>query len=70
MSVYWQIQNQVKYVLNIDIDDINNALREINEALADKVTEVDLQNILKDQATINETLCSENIVGRWMWQSG
>jgi len=29
-----------------------------------------LQSILKDQATINETLCEENIVGRWIWQSG
>lgn len=25
---------------------------------------------MKDQATINETLCSENILGRWLWQSG
>jgi hypothetical protein len=53
-----------------DIDDVNNALREINEALAERVTEADLQTVLKDQATINETLCSENIVGRWMWHSG
>ena len=34
------------------------------------MSETDLQNILKDQASINETLCSENIVGRWLWQSG
>jgi hypothetical protein len=34
------------------------------------VTEGDLQALLKDQATINETLCAEFIVGRWMWHSG
>lgn len=34
------------------------------------MTEADLQSIIKDQATINETLCSENIVGRWTWQTG
>ena len=36
----------------------------------EKVSDQDLQNILKDQASINETLCSENIVGRWLWRSG
>ena len=56
--------------LDSDIEDVNNALREINEALAERATEQDLQSIVKDQAVINETLCSENIVGRWLWQSG
>ena len=53
-----------------DIDDVNKALKQLNEALEEKISESDLQNILKDQASINEMLCSENIVGRWMWQSG
>ena len=30
----------------------------------------DLESVLKDLATVNETLCTENIVGRWMWHSG
>ena len=25
---------------------------------------------MKDQSTINETLLCQNIVGRWLWQSG
>lgn len=54
----------------LDIDDVNNALKEINEALNEKIALTELQAILKDQSAINETLCSENIVGRWMWQSG
>jgi hypothetical protein len=34
------------------------------------VSEQELKSILKDQASVNETLCSENIVGRWLWRSG
>jgi len=53
------IRFKTKYnCYHIDIDDVNNALKEINDALSDKITEADLQNILKDQATINETLCT------------
>lgn len=30
----------------------------------------ELDLILKEQALINELLCSENIVGRWKWRTG
>lgn len=70
MFVFQQILNQVILLKNLDIDDVNNALKEINEALNEKIALTELQAILKDQSAINETLCSENIVGRWMWQSG
>lgn len=29
-----------------------------------------MKSVVQDQATINETLCSENIIGRWLWHSG
>lgn len=38
---------------NLDIDDVNKALQELNSALDLKVSETDLQNVLKDQASIN-----------------
>lgn len=25
---------------------------------------------MADQTTINDTLCSENCVGRWIWKTG
>jgi hypothetical protein len=39
-------------------------------ALETKTCETDLQEVVKDQATINETLLCQNIIGRWLWQSG
>lgn len=30
----------------------------------------ELKAALNDQAAINESLCTENIVGRWAWKSG
>jgi hypothetical protein len=32
---------------------VNKALKELNQALEEKISEIDLQNILKDQALIN-----------------
>lgn len=38
--------------------------------MAEKCGAKELDVILKEQALINELLCSENIVGRWRWRSG
>ena len=38
--------------------------------MAEKCSMKELDVILKEQALINELLCSENIVGRWKWRSG
>jgi hypothetical protein len=29
-----------------------------------------LKEILDDQALVNEALCAENCLGRWIWKSG
>ena len=39
MSVFSLIQSQVTILYIQDIDDVNNALKEINEALNDKIAE-------------------------------
>ena len=52
------------------MDEVNKALKEIHDQLDEKVSTDELKCIITDQATINETLCSENIVGRWLWHSG
>ena len=54
----------------VDIEDVNKALKEIKVALDSKTSEDDLQDVVKDQSVINETLLCQNIVGRWLWQSG
>ena len=34
------------------------------------VKEQQLRDALNDQALVNEALCAENCVGRWVWKSG
>ena len=34
------------------------------------VREQDLKKSLNEQALVNEALCAENCVGRWIWKSG
>lgn len=43
---------------------------EVHKELDLKSNQEDVQNIVNDQALINESLCTENIVGRWAWKSG
>jgi len=53
-----------------NIDDVNKALLEIHKELDSKIIRDELATIVNDQALINESLCTENIVGRWAWKSG
>ena len=48
---------------------MNKALNEIYKELDSKSSQDDLNTIVGDQAIINESLCTENIVGRWTWKS-
>jgi len=53
-----------------NIENVNKALTQIHKELDNKSNDQDLKNIVNNQAMINESLCSENIVGRWSWKSG
>ena len=49
---------------------MNKALAEIQAGLALRVTHKDFKEALNEQTTINEAICSENCVARWLWKSG
>ena len=64
-----------KEILNIiknkvEIEDINKALLEIHTELEKKNSTEDFTNAMDNQAIINDTLCNENCIGRWLWKSG
>ena len=42
----------------------------MTEEMALKVAMREFREALNDQNTINEALCAENCVGRWLWKSG
>ena len=46
------------------IEDINKAFSEFTKELEAKANHEDLNSIVNDQAMINESLCTENIIGR------
>ena len=53
-----------------DIDDINKALVQIHEELDVKANLDQFKISMDNQAMINDALCSETCVGRWVWKSG
>jgi hypothetical protein len=56
--------------LRLDIEDVNKALAEVSEALELRLPSREYREALAEQATINEALCAENCVARWLWKSG
>ncbi len=55
---------------SLDIDEVNKALIDIHKELDVKTNQEELTHFVNDQALINESLCTENILGRWAWKSG
>lgn len=53
-----------------NIEDINKIMGDMHRILETKASQEDLNTVVTDQAIINESLCTENIVGRWTWKSG
>ena len=66
----FHLLTQSLFPSSIDIEDVNKALIDIHKELDVKAQQDELNNIVNDQAMINESLCTENIVGRWAWKSG
>ena len=54
----------------ISNDQFNKFLKEMNKKLNEKVSTIDFTASIDNQAIINDTLCSENSIGRWLWNSG
>ena len=53
----------------VAIEHFNKLISEINKKLNEKVNTTDFTSSLDNQSLINDTLCSENIIGRWLWKS-
>ena len=62
-----------------DIKEINDKISQIQNEINDKFKEIqneiiknknEFSNAMNSQALINETLCNENKIGRWIWDGG
>ena len=53
-----------------NIDDVNKALTEVHNELDTKASLEDYEAHVSTQSEINQALCAENCVARWIWKSG
>jgi hypothetical protein len=51
-------------------EELEKMFQSIQKDLMDKVSAAEIKMSLDEQALINEALCSENCLGRWVWKSG
>lgn len=54
----------------LDAEDLSKFAKQFRVALDEKATQEELRSIVSDQALINESLCTENILARWAWRTG
>ena len=64
--------NEVNNLLRnkVNIEDINQSLNNIKNDINLKVNNMDFNNAMNNQALINDIICNENQVGRWLWKTG
>ena len=51
-------------------EDVKRAFGEVHTELEKRIPASDFSAAMTDQSLINEALCAENCVGRWLWKSG
>lgn len=54
----------------VNNEKLNKMYNEINNKLNEKTNNNDFTTAIDNQAIINDTLCNENCIGRWVWKSG
>ncbi|CDW81229.1 UNKNOWN [Stylonychia lemnae] len=53
-----------------NVEDVNGTLSLVQREVEKCITEDEMRKTLNEQALINEALCAQNCVGRWIWKSG
>ena len=64
--------NEMNQLLSnkVNIEEINQSLNKIKGEMNLKANKIDFNNAINNQALINDIICNENQVGRWLWKSG
>ena len=65
-------KTQINSILKnkVNLDEFNLLLNKIQNELNDKINNNEFNIAMKNQAMINDIICNENQVGRWLWKSG
>ena len=54
----------------VNVEDMNQTLQLIQTEVERCIRDEEMKKMLNEQALVNEALCAENCVGRWIWKSG
>ena len=54
----------------VNFEDYNTALNKIRKELKIKVDNNEFNSAMNNQALINDIICNENQIGRWLWKAG
>ena len=65
----------LKNILNLlknklDNESFNDIINTLKKEIQTKTPLIDFSSAMDNQAIINDTLCNENNIGRWLWKSG
>ena len=65
----------LKNILNLlknklDNENFNDIINTLKKEIQTKTPLIDFSSAMDNQAIINDTLCNENNIGRWLWKSG
>ena len=65
----------LKNILNLlknklDKESFNDIINTLKKEIQTKTPLIDFSSAMDNQAIINDTLCNENNIGRWLWKSG
>ena len=65
----------LKNILNLlknklDTESFNDIINTLKKEIQTKTPLIDFSSAMDNQAIINDTLCNENNIGRWLWKSG
>ena len=63
---------ELNSILNkkVNFEDYNTALNKIRKELKIKVDNNEFNSAMNNQALINDIICNENQIGRWLWKAG
>lgn len=70
-----QLKANMTDVMNLldakaDNEGVNQRFGEVSRDLENRATRKEWTSSLKDQAMVNEVLCAEHSLGRWIWKKG
>ena len=63
-----EINNLLKNKINIE--EFNTSLNQLQKELNIKINNNEFNTAMNNQSIINDILCNENQIGRWLWKSG